>query len=318
MKEKIVVTGGAGFIGSHLAHKLVSLGYHVVIIDNLLRGQYSYIEDLVNNGEASFILGDIRDYKLMCKTIKDSSNLFHLAAVCINYSLAHPQESLDVNVQGTFNVLKAAHEAGVDKVIFASSASVYGNPDYLPMDENHPLNPLTPYCVAKIADEYLLQVFARQGLKYVAFRNFNVYGLRQNTDAFYTSVISTFIEAVAKRQPPIIFGTGSQSMDFVYVDDVVDANIQALHSNVQNQIFNIGSGTSTSISDLFNIICELTKFYTHPIYAPQPKVLVTERRADITKAKRLLGFNPKTGLEEGLKRVIAETLPQGNIQKCRL
>jgi len=303
MKEKIVVTGGAGFIGSHLAHKLAGLGYHVVIVDNLLRGRYEYIEDLVNNGEASFVNGDIRNYELMRRTVKDSTHVFHLAAVCINYSVEHPQESLNVNVQGTFNVLKAASEADVEKVVFASSASVYGNPLYVPMDENHPLQPLTPYCVAKISCEYLLQMFARQGLKYVAFRNFNVYGPRQSIDAFYTSVIMKFAEALRNHEKPVVYGDGTQSMDFIYVDDVVDAYVKALESNVKNQIFNLGSGTSTSVNTLLNVMCNHFNATVDPAYRKEKMVLVRQRQADISKAKRLLGFKPETSLDEGLKFV---------------
>lgn len=301
---KVVVTGGAGFIGSHLSHKLADLGYPVVIIDNLLRGKLSYIQDILDDGTASFVKGDIRNSELMHVCMKDAWYVFHLAAVCINHSVAHPQESIAINVEGTFNVLKACHDAHVEKVVFSSSASVYGNPVYLPMDEKHPLNPITPYCVAKIAGEYLLEMFARQGLKYVAFRNFNVYGPRQATDAFYTSVIMKFIEALTNGEPPTIFGDGSQSMDFIHVDDVVDAYVLALESNVENEVFNLGSGSSTSIKQLFNIMCNQFKCNVHPLYYPQKRVVVQKRRANIGKAKKLLGFMPKICLEEGLNALI--------------
>ena len=153
-KDKVVVTGGAGFIGSHLSHKLADLGYQVVILDNLVRGKWDYIKDLVDEKKASFVEGDIRNPSIVREVVKGAKYVFHEAAVCINYSQKYPEESIDINVNGSFNVFKAAAEARVERLIFASSASVYGNPQHLPMNEDHPLNPITPYCVSKIAGEY--------------------------------------------------------------------------------------------------------------------------------------------------------------------
>ena len=307
-EERVVVTGGAGFIGSHLSHKLAEMGYHLVIIDNLLRGKYEYIEDLVTAGKASFFQGDIRDADLVRKVIKGSLYVFHEAAVCINYSLVHPEESIDANVRGTFNVLKASTEADVKKVIFASSASVYGNPVYLPMDEKHPLNPITPYCVGKIAGEYLLKMFYRQGLRYVALRNFNVYGPRQSTDAFYTSVIINFVKRLKDHLSPVIYGDGSQSMDFIHVQDVVNASILAMESNIENEIFNLGSGISTSVNKLVDIVTKHLDIDIKPTYVKETKIIVRKRQADITKIRKMLGFEPKISLKDGLKEVIADIL----------
>lgn len=309
MSERVLVTGGAGFIGSHLSHKLVELGYDVVIIDNLVRGNYDYIKDLADRqlrdrGENCFCWGDIRTPELLHKIVKGCKYVFHLAAVCINYSVAHPQESLEVNVQGTYNVLDACLKANVEKIVFASSASVYGNPIYLPMNEEHPLRPLTPYCVAKIAGEQLLRMFSVQGVDYVAFRNFNVYGPHQSTDAFYTSVIIKFIEALSKGESAIIYGDGTQSMDFVYVDDVVDAYIRALDANVHNEIINLGSGESTSIRKLHDLISSELGVFTVPTYRPSTNLLVRKRQADISKAYEHLGWKPKTKLPDGLNQII--------------
>jgi len=311
-KERVVVIGGAGFIGSHLSLKLTEMGYHVVIIDNLLRGKYEYVEDLVKTGKASFFQGDIRDAGLVRKVVKGSSYVFHEAAVCINYSLVHPEESIDVNVRGTFNVLKASTEAGVKKVVFASSASVYGNPVYLPMDEKHPLNPITPYCVGKIAGEYLLKMFYRQGLRFVALRNFNVYGPRQSTDAFYTSVIINFVKRLTDHLPPVIYGDGSQSMDFVHVQDVVDANILAMKSDIDDAVFNVGSGTSTSVNELADMIAKHLGIDIKPTCVKETKIIVRKRQADITKIRKMLGFDPKISVEDGLKEIIADILVHPN------
>lgn len=313
IKEKVVVTGGAGFIGSHLSHKLSELGYQVVILDNLSRGRYEYIKDLVEKKKATFVKGDIRNASVVNEVLKGAKYVFHEAAVCINYSQKHPEESIDININGSFNVFKAATKAGVNKLIFASSASVYGNPSYLPMDENHPLKPITPYCVSKITGEYFLKIFALQGLKYNILRYFNVYGPRQNIDAYYTSVIINFMKKVREGSAPVICGDGSQSMDFINVHDVVDANILAMKSNVWGEVFNVGSGTSTSVKQLAEIIIRLfNKKNLKPTYQRDMKIIVQRRQAEISKIKKVLGFEPKVTLEDGLKEVADDIIAHPN------
>jgi len=302
-KEKAVVTGGAGFIGSHLSHRLAESGYDVVILDSLVRGRYDYVKDLVDVKKARFVEGDIRNSQIVHDVMKGAKYVFHEAAVCINYSVCHPEESIDINVDGSFNVFKVACEAGVEKLIFASSASVYGNPQYLPMDENHPFNPITPYCVSKIAGEYALRIFAPKGLKYNVLRNFNVYGPRQSVDAFYTSVIINFMKNVRERKPPTICGDGSQSMDFVNVHDVVQANILAAESDVSGEAFNVGSGVSTSVKTLAETVIKLFGSKLEPDYEKEQKIIVRRRQADISKIKKMLNFQPRVGFEEGLGEV---------------
>lgn len=302
-RDKVVVTGGAGFIGSHLSHRLAQLGYYVVILDNLIRGRYENIKELVDEKKATFIKEDIRNHALVRDILKGAKYVFHEAAVCINYSLTHAEECIDINVDGSFNVFKAASETGVDKLVFASSASVYGNPIYLPMDEGHPLNPITPYCVSKIAGEYFLKIFGSQGLKYNILRYFNVYGPRQSVDAFYTSVIINFMKKVREESAPIICGDGSQSMDFVNVHDVVEANVLAAKSDVGGEVFNVGSGMSTSIKELAEIIIKLFNKNLEPVYEKELKIIVRRRQAEISKMKKLFKFEPKVGLEDGLKEV---------------
>ena len=311
-KEKAVITGGAGFIGSHLAHKLAELGYQVVILDNLTRGKYDYIKDLVEEKKATFIQGDIRTPALVSDVLKGAKYVFHEAAVCINYSMKHAEESIDINVMGSYNVFNAAAAAGVKKLIFSSSASVYGNPLYLPMDENHPLNPITPYCASKIAGEYFLKMFGPQGLKYNIVRYFNVSGPRQSTDAFYTSVIINFMKKIQEGGAPVICGDGSQSMDFVNVHDVVEANILAAESDVNGEIFNVGSGTQTTVKELAETIIKSFKSNVKPVYQKEVKIIVQRRQAEISKIKRMLKFEPKTSLEAGLKEIAEDIVTHLN------
>ena len=303
-KDKVVVTGGAGFIGSHLSHKLADLGYQVVILDNLVRGKCDYIKDLVDEKKATFVEGDIRDSSVVREVVKGAKYVFHEAAVCINYSQKYPEESIDINVNGSFNVFKAAAEARVERLVFASSASVYGNPLHLPMNEDHPLNPITPYCASKIAGEYFLKIFVPQGLKYNILRNFNVYGPRQSVDAYYTSVIVNFMKKAREDKPPVICGDGSQSMDFVNIKDVVEANILAMKSDVWGEVFNVGSGTSTSVKELAETIVKLfSDKNLKPVYEKGVKIIVQKRQAGISKIKKLLKFQPQITLEDGLKEI---------------
>jgi UDP-glucose 4-epimerase len=306
MNEKdknVLVTGGAGFIGSHLVEALVEKGYFVRVLDNLGRGNMAYMQPLIDKGKIEFIDGDVRYSDAVDKSMKDIDYVFHEAAVCINRSLVYPKESIDINLNGSHNVFKAALDNDVKKVIFASSASVYGEPQILPMSEDHPLNPITPYCVSKIASEHLLKFFARQGLKYFVLRYFNIYGLRQNIDAYYTSVIILFVKRLLNNRPPLIDGDGSQSMDFVNVKDVVRANLLAMESDVVNEVVNVGSGKSTSIAELAQVLIKSVGADVKPIFNPRESVLVTHRRADVTKAKKLLGFEAMVNIEEGLNEV---------------
>lgn len=301
--EKILVTGGAGFIGSHLVESLVDRGYFVRVLDNLYRGKIEPIQYLIDKGKVEFIDGDVRYSDAVDRCMKDIDYVFHEAAVCINRSLVYPKESIDINLNGSHNVFKAALDNNVKKVIFASSASVYGEPQILPMSEDHPLNPITPYCVSKIASEYLLKFFARHGLKYFVLRYFNVYGMRQSVDAYYTSVIILFIKRILNNLAPIIDGDGSQSMDFVNVKDVVRANILAMESNVVNEVVNIGSGKSTSIAEIAQMLIKSLDVEVEPIFRPREFILVKHRKADVSKAKKLLEFEAKVKIEDGLKEV---------------
>lgn len=305
--KSVLVTGGAGFIGSHLVEELVARSYRVRVLDVLSRGTLDYIKPLMEKGKVEFISGDIRYKDVVDKAMKGIGYVFHLAATNIQRSIAYPEESFDVNFRGSHVVFKSALDHDVRKVIFASSASVYGQPKTLPMSENHGLNPITPYCISKVASEHLLKFLAGSGLEFITLRYFNVYGLRQQTDAHYTSVIILFLKRILNNESPVIAGRGKQSMDFVNVKDVVRANITAMESSIVNETFNIGSGKSTSIKELAYMLVDLAGKETEPIFEPRD-FLVTERRADIRKASGSLGFLSQIGIREGLEELVADII----------
>lgn len=306
--ELVLVTGGAGFIGSHLVERLVSEGYKVRVLDVLSRGNLKYIQPLIDKGKVEYTDGDIRYKDAVDKAMKDVDYVFHEAATNINRSMAYPEESFDVNFKGSQVVFKSALDHNVKKIMFASSASVYGQPKTLPMSEDMELNPITPYCVSKLSCEYLLKFYARFGLKYVIFRYFNVYGLRQHTDAYYTSVIILFLKRLLKNEAPIISGTGKQSMDFVNVKDVVKANMAGMKSEVENEIFNVGTGKSTSIKNLAYMLTDFAGKNVEPIFNKKGIELVSERRADTRKAKKMIGFEAEISTREGLKEVAEDIM----------
>ena len=301
LKNKpILVTGGAGFIGSRLVMKLVEKGYYVKVLDNLSRGSIDQILPLIKLNKIEFINGDIRDKAVVDSVMAGADCVFHEAATNINRSIKYPGESFDINFNGSYVVFKSAKDHNVKKVLFASSASVYGQPEILPMNEGGKLSPITPYCICKLACEYLLRSL---DLKFIVFRYFNVYGAGQHVDAYYTSVINTFQKNILNGNAPVIVGDGNQSMDFVHISDVVNANILGLESSVENEVFNVGSGMSTTVRELAYKLIELMGVEVEPIFSPR-KVIVDTRRADIQKIHKFLGFTPQTTLEEGLREVV--------------
>jgi len=282
--------------------ELVARGCEVKVLDVLSRSTLDYIQPLIDKGKIEYIDGDIRYKDVVDKAMQDVDYVFHEAATNINRSLVYPEESFDVNFRGSQVVFKSALDHNVTKVMFASSASVYGEPKILPMSENHELNPITPYCVSKLASEHLLKFYSRFGLDFIVLRYFNVYGLRQHTDAYYTSVIIKFLKRLLNNEPPVITGNGEQSMDFINVKDVIEANIMCMLSDVNNEVFNIGTGKATTIKELAFMLKEIMNSDLEPIFNPR-EVLVTERRADVMKAKQKLGFEAKIEIYDGLKEI---------------
>lgn len=297
-----LVTGGAGFIGSHLVEALCEKEYKVKVIDSLVKGRLPSIQKLIDEGKVEFIEADIRDKEAVDKAVSGCDYVFHTAGVHIKVSCDNPEEAIDVNVKGSYNIFKAALDHKVKRVIFSSSSSVYGNPDKLPMTEDSALKIVEPYGASKLMVEHLLQFLSKQGLEYNALRYFNVYGERQAVHAYYTTVIIHFIKRILNKESPIIDGKGTQSMDFTHVSDVVNANILAMESDAKNEIFNVGTGVSTSVKELADILIKALGVKVEPIFRDR-EVLVSRRQADTSKAEKLLGFKAKVDVKDGLSEV---------------
>ena len=303
-----MITGGAGFVGSHIADLLVKdHAGEIIIYDNFIRGRLENLAWARSNGSLTIVEGDVRDRKLLEERMKDVDVLFHQAAIRITQCAEEPRLALEVLADGTFNVLDAARKAGVKRVIAASSASVYGAAEEFPTHESHhPYNNRTIYGAAKVFNEGLLRSFsAMYGLNYLALRYFNAYGPRMDTHGAYTEVFIRWMERIAAGQPPVIFGDGTQTMDFVDVEDIARANILAAKSTLTDDVFNIGSGTETSLSDVAHALLTVMGSTLQPEFAPERKVNPVPRRlADVSRGKRLLGFEASVSFEEGLRRLV--------------
>jgi UDP-glucose 4-epimerase len=307
--SRALITGGAGFVGSHIADRLVEEDVReIVVLDNFVRGHRENLAGAISRGRVTIVDGDIRDRALVDQLMQGIDFVFHQAAIRITQCAEEPRLALEVLVDGTYNVVEAAAAAKVKKVIAASSASVYGLAEEFPTTEhNHPYNNRTIYGAAKAFNEGLLRSFAEmRGLDYVALRCFNIYGPRMDVHGVYTEVFIRWMERIAAGQPPLIFGEGSQTMDFVYVEDVARANILAAKAPVTDEVFNIASGTETSLSTLARTLLSVMGSSLTPEHGPERKVNGVPRRlADVSKARRVLGFECRVGLEEGLRRLVA-------------
>jgi UDP-glucose 4-epimerase len=302
-----LVTGGAGFVGSTIVDQLVSAGAtEVRILDNFIRGSWNNINWATKQPGVSVIEGDIRDVSLVDDAMVGVDYVFHQAALRITRCAEAPREAIEVLIDGTFNILEAALRYKVRKVVAASSASVYGEPSYLPIDEGHPFNNTTMYGAGKIALEQMLRALhSTSGLSYVALRPFNIYGPRMDMAGVYTEVLIRWLDAIDNNTPPLIFGDGSQSMDFVYVEDVARANVLSAQSEISDDVFNVGSGTQTSLYELCMLLLKLTGSSLMPEYRPLRSVgSVQRRRAEVDKAEKLLGFRSTVSLEQGLQELI--------------
>ncbi|MFH1031494.1 MAG: SDR family oxidoreductase [Chloroflexota bacterium] len=304
MIKKALVTGGAGFIGSHLSKKLIERGYQVVILDDLSTGKIENIENLLKANTASFIEGSVTKLALLKKLTKDTTYVFHLAAFAsVPRSIENPLACHKVNADGTLNVLLASRDSKVKKVVFASSAAVYGDTPTLPQKENMTLRPLSPYAVTKVTGEYYCRVFQQAyDLSTASLRYFNVYGPRQDPNSQYASVIPRFIKEVSQEKPPIIFGDGEQTRDFAFVKDVVDATILAAETNATG-VFNIARGRSVSINELTRLVIRIMGKNIEPLYEEPRAGDIKHSLADISRAKAF-GYKPKYNLEAGIKEMI--------------
>ena len=303
-KNVTVVTGGAGFIGSHLAEELLKHGYHVVLLDDLSTGKRANIEHILTQDSIQFIQGSVTDFPLLNKLLHDVSYVFHLAAIpSVPRSIENPLASHDVNATGTLNVLLAAKANEVKKVIYASSSSVYGDTPTLPKREDMSPNPQSPYSVAKLAGEYYCQVFSRvSGLPTACLRYFNVYGPRQDPASQYSAVIPRFVDRILKGEQPIIFGDGEQTRDFTFVKDAAQANILAAESDATG-VFNVGTGKRISINELAKLVTGLMHRDSQPVHQKPRPGDIKHSLADVSKARQF-GYDPRYNLEEGLRETI--------------
>ena len=307
--KRIMITGGAGLIGSHLADRLAGRGVREILVyDDLSRGRASNLEAARSAGVVTLVEGDIRDRAALRRAMAGIDVLFHLAAIRLTQCAEFPRLALDVMVDGTFNVVECAVDASVAKTVYASSASIYGMAERFPTDESHhPYDNNTLYGSAKLFGEGLLRsTRERSGLDYVALRPFNVYGPRMDTEGAYTEVLIRWMERIARGQAPIIFGDGSQSMDFVYVDDVARAFVLAAESDVPGEVFNIASGVETSLAELARSLIAAMGARIGVEHGPERKFTAVPRRwADTRRARERLGFEAAVGLDEGLSRLVA-------------
>lgn len=315
--RKILVTGGAGFIGSNLCEELVKKGDYVICLDNFSTGRIENIQGLIDNNSDRFklIVGDIRNLDTCLNAVNGVDVVFHEAALgSIPRSIDDPITTNAVNISGFLNMLVAAKNAKIDRFIFAASSSTYGDNETIPKVEDNIGKPLSPYALTKYVDELYAHVFSiTYGLKYIGIRYFNVFGRRQNPNSAYAAVIPLFIKKLLKHEQPIINGDGSNSRDFTYIDNIIHINMLALETlspKAFNQIYNGAGGENTSVLELEQLITKKISAYDNcigciaPIFGPNRIGDIKHSKASISKAKELLGYNPVCTFEDGLKKTI--------------
>lgn len=300
----VFVAGGAGFIGLHVVGQLLERDWNIRIFDSMWRGDRDRTNELATTGKVEVVDQDIRSGAAVAAAMKGCSHVIHLAADSINKSVADSYSSVDINMVGSHNIFSTAAELGVERVVYASSASVYGDPKKLPMHEDDRLDPLTPYCIGKRTGEDMLGYYQRKaGLNWIALRFFNVYGPGQKTTAYYTSVINHFVNRLRRGEPPIIDGAGEQSMDFIHVHDIARAVVLATEAEQGNAAINVGTGIDTSVAQLARILIDAIGADVEPQFNPR-EVLVSRRAADTARAKEMIGFEYSIPVEEGMADLI--------------
>jgi len=305
--SRIAVIGGAGLVGSHIVDQLVDTDAgEIVVLDNFVRGTRRNLDLASRSPKVKIMDGDIRDRDTLRRFLQGTDYVFLLTALWLGECVSQPRDALEVNVVGIYNVIELCQELGIKKVVYSSSASVYGDAVQVPMTEEHPFNNRTFYGATKIAGEQFFRAFYdMHKLNYVGLRYMNIYGPRMDYKGTYVSVIMKVLDRIEQGQPPIIFGDGSQSYDFVHVSDVARANILALQSEVTDEFFNIGTGLRTTINALVTLLLEITGSTLQPEYRPQERMFVTHRVGSTDKAEKMLGFRATTPLHDGLRSVVA-------------
>jgi UDP-glucose 4-epimerase len=306
--SRILVVGGAGFIGSHVVDLLTKEDVQdVIVYDNFCRGTRENLAEALRDPRVRIyeVGGDILQSDVLGSAMKGCDFVIHLAALWLLQCHEYPRAAFDVNIRGTYNVLEACRDHGIKRLVYSSSASVYGDAVELPMTEQHPFNNRTFYGATKIAGEAMARAFHdRYGLPYVGLRYMNVYGARQDYKGTYIAVIMRILDRIDQGLPPVLYGDGSQSFDFIYVDDCARANLCALRSEASDEFYNVGSGIRTSIKSLCTILLELTGSPLQIQYEPAGQTFVTNRVGSTEKAERDLGFRTRLSLEDGLAKLI--------------
>ena len=304
--SRILVIGGAGFVGSHIVDQLLEEPVReVVVLDNFVRGTRENLSAAAADERVRIVDGSLLDTDLLAELMAGTDYVFHLAALWLYECVHEPRSAVEVNIVGTFNVMEAAQAAGVKKVVYSSSASVYGDALETPMTEEHPFNNRTTYGATKIAGEQLFRAFNEQhGLDYVGLRYMNVYGPRMDYKGTYVSVIMKVLDKIEAGEAPQIFGDGSQAYDFVHVGDVARANILALKSDATDVNLNVGTGVKTTIKELVDALLEITRADVEPEYLPQEQMFVTHRVGSTALAEELTGFRAEIPYLDGLRSVV--------------
>jgi len=306
--KRILVIGGAGLIGSHILDELIKTDVkEIIVYDNFFRGTMDNIEDALRDKRVSIYPhgGDILHEDILDKAIEGADGIFLLAAMWLLQCHEYPKSAFDVNIKGTFNVIQAAIKHKVKRVVYSSSASVYGNAVELPMTEEHPYNNFTFYGATKIAGEHMFKSLGdRYKLNWAGLRYMNVYGPRQDYKGAYIAVMMKILDNIDKGIPPVVFGDGSQQYDFIYVGDVAKANVCAMQAETTGQCYNVGRGIGTSIKELSELLLRLTGSKLKIKYEPAGQTFVTNRIGSIEKAEKEISFKWGVDLEEGMKRLI--------------
>jgi UDP-glucose 4-epimerase len=304
--KSIVVIGGAGLVGSYIVDQLIHEPVsEIIVYDNFVRGTRSNLAAASKSPKVRIVEASITDQATLRRELKGADGVFLLASLWLGECVNEPRSAWEVNVMGTWNVVEACRDFGVKRIVYSSSASVYGNAVVTPMTEEHPFNNRTTYGATKIANEQMLRaIYEQHKLPYIGYRYMNIYGPRMDYKGTYVSVIMKALDRILAGQPPIIFGDGTQMYDFIYVEDVAEANILGMKVDCADEFFNIGIGVGTTINELVDSLLELTGSALKPEYRPEAQSFVTHRIGSTDKAERMLGFKARTPLQEGLRRVV--------------
>jgi len=313
--KKVMLVGGAGLVGSHVVDKLLAQPVaEIVVFDNFVRGTRENLAAAARDPRVRIVEGSMTDRDALRRAMEGVDGVFLLASLWLGECVNEPRSAWEVNVMGSWNVVEACREFGIQRIVYSSSASVYGNAVVTPMTEEHPFNNRTTYGATKIAIEQMLRaMYEQHKLPYVGFRYMNIYGVRMDYEGTYVSVIMKVLDKLFAGERPVIFGDGSQVYDFIDVEDVADANVLAMQADCVDEQFNIGMGVGTSINDLVGMLIELTGSSLTPEYRAEAQSFVTHRIGSTEKAERLIGFKATTPLREGLRKVVAWRMAQRGI-----